>query len=65
MSIPANPPFRPINNGFGIQPMGPTPMGGGIHDTFRVDPYGNISSGHTTAQIPGGQKIHMPWNPGR
>ncbi|MBU0707680.1 hypothetical protein KKG41_04885 [Patescibacteria group bacterium] len=63
MSGPANPVFRPIGHNCGIQPMGPTPMGGQIHDTFNVTPGGNIFNGHTTAQIPGGQKIRMDWNP--
>jgi hypothetical protein len=56
--------FKPLNDGWGIQPIGPSPMGGGdIHDTFRIDPLGDIYGGHTTVQIPGGQKIHMPWDP--
>jgi len=59
--IPGNPNFRPLNNGYGIQPMGPSPLGGDIHDTFRVDRSGNISNGHTTVQIPGGQKTHLLW----
>jgi len=58
-----NPPFKPINNGYGIQPMGgfTPPQGGGMHDTFNVNPSGNINNGHTTVQIPGGQAIRMPW----
>ena len=49
--------FIPSNNGsgFGYQPMGPSPYGGQIRDTFRVDPTGNVSGGHTSVQIPGGQ----------
>lgn len=56
-----NPSFKPINNGYGIQPAGPTPLGGQIHDTFKVDKFGNISNPHTTLQIPGGKKIGLPW----
>lgn len=59
-----NKPFVPLKNGFGIQPMGPSPLGDGdMHDTFKSDSDGNISEGHTTVRIPGGKKIHMPWNP--
>ena len=57
----SNPFFRPLNNGWGIQPVGPSPLGGDIHDTFKVDPLGNISGGHTTIRIPGGQDKKMPW----
>ena len=56
-----NPPFKPLNSGYGIQPMGPSPLGGDIHDTFQIDPLGNINDGHTTIRIPGGQSINMPW----
>ncbi len=60
-------PFIPLDNpgkpGFGIQPMGPSPLGGDIHDGFNFDDKGNISGGHTTARIPGGQDIKMPWDP--
>lgn len=56
--------FKPTTNGWGIQPIGPSPLGGGdIHDTFKVDPNGNLSGGHTTIQNPGGSKINIPWNP--
>lgn len=48
-------------HGFGIQPSGPTPLGGDIHESFTVDPFGNISGGHTTIQIPGGPKVNLPW----
>ena len=56
-------PFKPLNNGFGIQPMGPSPRGGDMHDTFKIDPFGNVSEGHTTVRIPGNQTIRMPWDP--
>ena len=60
-----NPPFMPMKrgDGFGFQPMGPTPLGGGMHDSFNVDAQGNLRNGHTTLEIPGGQKIRMPWEP--
>lgn len=54
--------FKPLNNGFGIQPLGPSPLGGDVHETFKVDNDGNISNGHTTVRIPGGQDVNMPWN---
>jgi len=55
--------FKPIgHNGFGIQPLGPSPLGGDIHETFKVDREGNISNGHTTVRIPGGQSINLPWS---
>ena len=54
--------FKRLNNGWGIQPMGPSPLDtGDMHDTFKVDPLGNISGGHTTIRIPDGQEIQMPW----
>ena len=57
-------PFKPLDNGWGIQPIGPSPLGGGdIHDTFHIDDQGNIDGGHTTVRIPGGQDIHLPWDP--
>ena len=58
----ANPAFKPISNkGFGIQPMGPSPVGGDMHDSFNVNLNGNISGGHTTVRIKGGKDIHMDW----
>ncbi len=54
--------FKPLKNGFGIQPIGPSPAGGDVHDTFRVNKEGNVSGGHTTVRIPGGQKVHLPWS---
>ena len=59
---PSNPGFIPLDNGFGIQPLGPSPLGGDIHEGFRVDKDGNLLDGHTTVRIPGGKKIHLPWN---
>lgn len=58
-----NTPFKPLNNGWGIQPMGPSPLGNGdTHDTFRIDSDGNLSGGHTTVRIPGGKDINIPWD---
>jgi len=59
-----NKPFKPLDDGFGIQPLGKSPLGiGDMHDTFKVDEEGNISEGHTTIRIPGGQSIKLPWGP--
>ncbi len=59
---PKEPNFKPLKNGWGIQPIGPLPgEQGDIHDTFHVDEDGNISGGHTTVQSPGGKKVHLPW----
>jgi len=59
-----NKPFEPLNNGFGIQPMGKSPLGtGDMHDTFQVNDKGDIFDGHTTVRIPGEQSIKMPWDP--
>jgi len=57
-------PFIPIKDGsgYGIQPIGPSPEGGDIHDTIKVDEKGNILDGHTTVRIPGGKSVHLPWN---
>jgi len=61
-SDPVKPFFKPLKNGWGIQPMGTSPLGiGDIHDTFRVDSQGNISGGHTTVRLPGGKDIKLPW----
>ncbi len=57
--------FKPLKDsgGWGIQPLGPSPLGSGdIHETFNVDKDGNLSGGHTTVRIPGGQDVRMPWN---
>ncbi|MBU2472612.1 hypothetical protein KKE74_01105 [Patescibacteria group bacterium] len=56
--------FKPLKNGFGIQPIGKSPLGvGDMHETFKIDKQGNISEGHTTVRIPGGKSTHMPWTP--
>ena len=54
--------FIPLGGGFGIQPLGPSPLGGDMHETFKLDREGNLSDGHTTIRIPGGKEIHIPWN---
>jgi hypothetical protein len=68
MSIPASlpqppgiDPFRPLSNGWGISPIGPSPLGGDIHDTFHVDADGNITGGHTTIRIRDGKVVELPW----
>lgn len=50
-------------SGYGVQPINDAtpPMGGDVHDTFQVDAQGNVSGGHTTARIPGGQDKRMDW----
>jgi hypothetical protein len=53
--------FIPLKNGFGIQPLGPSPEGGDIHETFQVDQEGNMSGGHTTIRLPGDKDIQLPW----
>ena len=30
-------PFKPLKDGWGIQPLEPSPLGGDIHDTFKID----------------------------
>lgn len=54
--------FKRLKGGFGIQPLGPSPLGGDMHDGFTVDDKGNITNGHTTVRIPGGKEIHIPWD---
>ena len=54
--------FKPIQNGYGIQPIERLPNGGDIHETFRVDREGNVTDGHTTVRLPGGQSIKLPWD---
>lgn len=58
------PDFKPLNEGWrdqpngwgGVQPIESLPGGGDIHDTFGVDPQGNIlPGGHTTVVLPGGR----------
>jgi hypothetical protein len=56
------PKLVPLKNGWVIQLIGPSPLGGDIHETFRVDPSGDVTGGHTTARIPGGHSINLPWN---
>lgn len=58
--------FKPLENGsgYGVQPIGTPPepsLGGDMHDTFRVDPKGTITDGHTTVRIPGGLSVKLPW----
>jgi len=53
--------FVPLRGGFGVQPLGPSPLGGDVHETFRVDRDGKVSGGHTTIRIPGGKSISLPW----
>ena len=55
------PVFKPLNDGWGVQPIERLPGGGDIHDTFRVDDLGNISGGHTTIRRPGGIEAQLPW----
>ena len=59
--------FKPTSNGWGVQPIGPSPYGSGgdIHDTFKVDSNGVVTGGHATIQLPGGQTVRMPWNGGK
>lgn len=52
--------YIPLNNGYGLQTIGPSPIGGDIHETFQVDSEGNISDDHVTVRIPGGQKVKLP-----
>jgi len=35
--------------------------GGSLHDTFKVDRYDNLYDGHTTLDLGGNQKVHLPW----
>ena len=54
--------FKPLKDGWGIQPAEKLPDGGDLHDTFRIDRDGNLDGGHTTIQLPGGPKKHLPWD---
>jgi hypothetical protein len=54
--------FSPWTRDFGIVPLGPSPLGGDIHESFNVDEFGNIRRGHTTVQIPGGKKFRKYWD---
>ncbi len=61
--------FNPTTNGsgFGVQPGIGSPdglKGGNLHDTFKVDKTGNVSSGHSTVDFGGGLKTSVPWGSG-
>ena len=56
------PPFKPINNGFGINPIGHSPIEGDVYDTFGVDKEDNIVDGHTTISIQNGQSVKLHWD---
>lgn len=59
--VPSSP-FKPLKDGWGIQPIGPTPDGGGdLHDTLHIDKDGNLDGGHTTIQLPDGPKKRLLW----
>ncbi len=53
--------FIPRSKGWGIQPITRLPMGGDIHESFRILPDGSLTGGHTTVRMPGGKEIHLPW----
>lgn len=58
--------FRPLGqegrpSNFGVQPLGSTPLGGDIHETFGVNEQGDLFGGHTTIRLPGLKEIHLPW----
>lgn len=55
--------FKKLKNGYGVQPIKKLPGGGDIHDTFKVDEYGNVSDGHTTVRLPYGKDVKLPWAP--
>jgi hypothetical protein len=59
------PDFKPLNNGFGIQPIGNPPgmEKGDVHETFQADQAGNVSNGHTTVRLPGDLSVQLPWSP--
>ena len=40
------------------------PGGGDIHDTIKIDRYGNLYDEHTTVRIPGDKikDIHIDWD---
>lgn len=46
-------------NNFVMQGMGPSPLGGDVHESFQVSPNGDVSADHATVQIPGGQRINF------
>jgi hypothetical protein len=35
------------------------PYSNGLHDTFKVDRYGNLYDGHTTANLKNGAKLRI------
>ena len=57
--------YPSVSSGSGLYPSnrlyGQFSSGGNLHDTFRLDRYENLYSGHTTVDLGGGQKIHLPW----
>jgi hypothetical protein len=50
---------------FGVQPIKTEinlfPKRGGMHDSFNVNSSGDIFNGHTTIELKGGLKKHLPW----
>ena len=47
-----------IKDGMVIIPHGPLSDGkGDMHDTYKIDRYGNLYNGHMTVRIPGGEYI--------
>jgi len=38
-----------------------TDQGGDVHDTFKLDRYGNSYGGHTSVKIPAYTPIKVPW----
>ncbi len=45
-----------------IIPTYDIPGGGQIHETFKIDRYGNLYKEHSTIEIPGGIKGHVNWD---
>lgn len=39
----------------------PKDLGGDVHETFKLDRYGNIYGGHTTIRLPGDFKKRFSW----
>jgi hypothetical protein len=39
-----------------------TGNGGDVHDTFKLDRYGNVYSGHTSVKIPAAKPFHINWD---
>lgn len=50
---------KPIGPKTFIVPLGPSPLGGDLHETFNVDKDGNLRDGHTTVRIKGGKKVRI------